>query len=114
MLHLDHNSNNSSKAYWRDLNQFLRPAVTVKVQGLRSYLLHYALVRCTSPDDGVASGPGPASSALRSTLLASLAVLVKRSWLDLEGRVPNPAADAAFFQVDRDSISFFGWLHCLH
>ena len=65
---------------------------------LRSYLLHYVIVRCTSHhEDPVASGDGPAASAMRSMLMATLAVLIKRSWLDPEGR-PKPAADAAFFQ----------------
>lgn len=31
-------------------------------------------------------------------LIAALAVLVKRSWLDAEGR-PDVAVDTAFFQV---------------
>ena len=63
---------------------------------LRSYLLHYIIVRSTSPEDP-ASAAGPAGSALRSTLTAVLAVLVKRGWLNAAG-APNPEADAAFFQ----------------
>ncbi|KAG1679648.1 hypothetical protein FOA52_006165 [Chlamydomonas sp. UWO 241] len=66
-----------------------------EVLALRSYLLHYAVVRCASLPDPAAAG-GPAANALRSTLLAALAVLVKRSWLDADCN-PDATSGAAFF-----------------
>jgi hypothetical protein len=72
--------------------------ICLQIQGLKSYLLHYAIVQCTSASD-LASSSEPAAAALRSTILAALAVLIKRSWLDADSRMPSPAVDGAFFQA---------------
>ncbi len=96
----------------------IMPLHPPQVISLRSYLLHYAIARCSAPDSPPPQ-PHPSHShhhhhhhhhshsvgvdvaafaALRSTLTSALAVLVKRSWLDASGR-PDLAQDSAFFQV---------------
>ncbi len=63
------------------------------------------MVRCSSPNDPT-SGPGPAAAAVRSTLTAALALLLKRGWIDPESQQPNAAVDTAFFQVQRGPSPF--------
>ncbi|GAX80807.1 hypothetical protein CEUSTIGMA_g8243.t1 [Chlamydomonas eustigma] len=82
----------------------------IEVQSLRSYLLHYCLLRCTSPEDPTSLG-NTSASAVRSTMMGALAVLIKRGWLDSEGN-PEPATDAAIFQEMFSLVSSGGSAAC--